>query len=248
MSFAVPPHLIGAQQTPAPSQSRDEDTLTWSVGAGFIASPRPYVGTKPRYFAIPAITMQYKRFFFHGIRGGYDFVQSERLTARVLAQVRFRDLDPAESDFLQGMDPRGGSADAGLEVLFRGRPVGFRVNFLTDILGRDNGQEASFLAVTGAPLGRVLLLVGFGPRWESARRVDYYYGVTEEEARPGRPFFRGEATWSWDLNLTAIYDISSKWNLMALLNREGLGSNIRESPLVERDSAYTLLISVTRSF
>ena len=223
--------------------------LTWSLGAGFIASPRPYMGTNARVFPIPALSLEYKRWFVQGIRGGYSFVKSNRFTANVFAQARFRGLEPEDSPFLAGMEERKKSMDAGLEFIYSGRPVGFRASFLTDTLGRSNGQEVSLLAVSGVPLGnRGVILVGIGPRWLSQNRVDYYFGVRESEATLARPAYTPEPTWNLDINVTAIINVSSKWSLLALVNREGLGSSIKNSPIVERSSAYGLVASLSYNF
>ena len=98
------------------------------------------------------------------------------------------------------------------------------------------------------PDNQRLLTVGIGPRWLSASRVDYYYGVREEEARPERPAYRGQDTWNLDVNVTAILNVTSKLSLFVLLNREQLGSGIENSPLVERSSAYSLVTSFTYGF
>jgi outer membrane protein len=227
----------------------DKDELKWSLGAGVIASPRPYIGTSARVFPIPALSLEYKRWFVQGIRGGYSFVKSDRFTANLFAQARFRGLEPDDSPYLTGMEERKKSMDAGLEFIYSGRPVGFRASVITDTLGRSNGQEASLLAVTGVPLGRLgIVLVGAGPRWLSQDRVDYYYGVRESEATPTRPVYTGEATWNLDINVTAILNLGSNWTMVALLNREGLGSGIKMSPIVERTSAYALIASLSYNF
>jgi outer membrane protein len=227
----------------------DRDDLTWSLGAGFIASPRPYIGTNARVFPVPALGLQYKRWFVQGIRGGYSFVKTDLFTANLFAQARFRGLEPEDSPFLTGMEERKKSMDAGLEFVYSGRPVGFRASFVTDTLGRSKGQEVSLLAVSGVPLGRRgIILVGIGPRWLSQNRVDYYYGVRESEATPERPAYTADATWNLDINVTAIINVSSRWSFLALLNREGLGSAIRNSPLVERSSAYALVTSLSYKF
>jgi outer membrane protein len=225
------------------------DDLKWSLGAAFIASPRPYVGTQARVFPVPALGLEYKRWFVQGIRGGYHFLKSDRFTANVFAQARFRGLEPDDSPFLEGMVERKKSMDAGLEFVYRGKPVGFRASFLTDTMGRSKGQEASLLAITGAPLGRRgIILFGIGPRWMSQNRVDYYYGIRQDEATSLRPAYTGEATWNLDINLTAVINVTSRWSVLALLNREGYGSGITNSPIVERTSAYALVTSLSYSF
>ena len=90
--------------------------------------------------------------------------------------------------------------------------------------------------------------MGFGPRWLSANRVDYYYGVRENESRTDRPAYKGQDTWNLDLNITTILNLSQKFSLFVLLNREEFGSAIDNSPLVDRSSAYSLVTSVTYNF
>jgi len=246
MSAAVAAPQTAPQS--GPSGNEKEDKAQWSVGGGFIASPRPYIGTDPKLFPIPVVGLRYKRWFVQGIRGGYDVLRKGAFTGSVFAQARFAGLEPEASPFLEGMETRKKSADAGGELVYRGRPIGFRAGFIADMLGRSKGQELSLLAVTGAPLGRLLVLVGAGPRWVSANRIDYYYGVKGEEARPWRPAYEGAATWNFDINLTVRLKISEKWRLFTLVNREGFGSGIRNSPLVDQDAAYSLVTSLTYDF
>jgi outer membrane protein len=238
-----------AGQEPTPGMDVVKDNFSWSLGIGFIASPRPYKGTDAKYFPVPVLNMRYKRFFLQGIRGGFDYIQKDKVTANVYAQVRFRGLEPDDSPFLEGMTERKKSMDAGTEFIYKGRPVGFRIGAVSDVLGRSNGQEVSFLAISGVPLGKLgIVLVGFGPRWLSTNRVDYYYGVSEDEARPDRPAYQGQDTWNLDLNVTTILNVSQKMSLFFLFNREGLGNGIKDSPLVDQSAAYSFVTSLTYKF
>lgn len=251
---ALATFLLVAGRTAAEDETQkaaaraSDEGLQISVGAGFISSPRPYIGADPQSFPIPVIALEYKRWFLEGIRGGYALVQRESFDVRAFTQIRFRGLEPESSPFLEGMETRRKSLDAGVEMVYQGRPIGLRMAALTDVLGRSNGQEVSAQAITGAPLGEVLVLLGFGPRWLSQNRVDYYYGIRPSEARPERPTYAGDSTINWDLTLTTIYRPTPRWALFALLAREGLGSAIRSSPLVERSSAHSFVASVSYEF
>ena len=236
-------------QTTDSSEAEEDGEFEFSLGAGVIVSPRPYVGTRARVFPIPAIEIEYKRWFLQGIRGGYSFIQSGAFSGNLFAQVRFRGLEPENSPFLEGMDARRKSLDAGIEFIYRGRPVGFRATALTDTLGRSKGQEISLLATSGVPLGPAgIILVGIGPRWLSHSRVDYYYGIRDYEATASRPFYVGTSTWNLDINVTGIFNLGSKWRLLALMNREGFGSAIRNSPIVDKTSAYSFVSSLSYVF
>ena len=95
---------------------------------------------------------------------------------------------------------------------------------------------------------RGIILFGIGPRWLSHSRVDYYYGIREYEATPTRLFYVGPSTWNLDINITGIVNLNSKWGFLAIMNREGFGSGIKDSPIVEKTSAYAFITSLSYKF
>jgi outer membrane protein len=229
-----------------PSVAPGTDHLDLSVGGGVVLAPRPYVGASEAVFPIPVFSVRYKWLFAEGIRGGAQFLRRGKLAGNVYLQANFEGLKADDSPYLAGMETRSTSADAGVEVVYRARPVGLRVNVLTDVLGKNNGQELSVQAVTGAPLGsRGFLLASIGPRWISANRVDYYYGVRESEATPDRPAYKGTSSWNWDLTLGATARIAGKWSVFVLFSREAFGRPIEQSPIVDRTAGYSLISSLT---
>jgi outer membrane protein len=238
----------GTPQPPAAQENvpGPPDHLDLSIGGGVIFAPRPYEGASAAVIPIPVVNVRYKNLFAEGIRGGYRFITSGQLTGNAYVQANFEGLESTDSPYLQGMKNRSMSADAGAEIVYRARPVGFRLNVLSDILGRNSGQEVSLQALTGAPLGRgSFLLAGFGPRWVSATRVDYYYGVSAAEARPDRPEYRGTSSWNWDLSLGANVRLTPNWSLFALFSREAFGGAIENSPVVSGPAAYSMITSLT---
>ena len=236
-----------AEQSGEPVDGNEE--FTWSLGAGVIVSPRPYVGADARVIPIPSLEIRYRNWFFQGIRGGYSFIDSEPFTANFFAQAQFRGLDSEDSPFLEGMETRSRSMDAGGEFLCSTRPVGFRASFISDILNRSNGQELALLAITGAPLGgRGVILFGIGPKFLSQNRTDYYYGVRLSESTLTRPAYSAPATWNLEINITGIVNFGSKWRLFAMMDRESFGSGIEDSPLIDQTSSYSFISSLNYRF
>jgi outer membrane scaffolding protein for murein synthesis (MipA/OmpV family) len=122
-------------------------------------------------------------------------------------------------------------------------------NYIGDGMGRNKGQEATFLVTCGVPLGRRgIVLAGIGPRWLSKNHVDYYYGVRAAEATPSRPAYSGRPAYNLDINITAIINVSSHWRWIAIMNREGFGAAIKESPIVDRNSSYAFITSLNYKF
>ena len=68
-----------AQPDPSAPQAFQQEDFSWSVGMGFVGSPRPYKGTDAKLFPVPVLNLRYKRAFFQGIRGGFDLVQGQKL-------------------------------------------------------------------------------------------------------------------------------------------------------------------------
>ncbi|MFC2173966.1 MipA/OmpV family protein [Acidobacteriota bacterium] len=241
--ISIPLYYLEAQ-----GEGKTEQDSYFSAGVAVIISPRPYAGTDGKVFAVPALSARYKRLFFNGIRGGFDFFKSDNWTGSALVQAQFKGLEPEDSPFLEGMKTRRKSADGMLVLRYQGRPVGFRTAFQKDLLGRSSGEEVSVQAVTGVPLGKALLLAGIGPRWLSADRVDYYYGVRPSEAAPGRPAYKGRSSWNWDVSLSAFVGRKSRWSFLTIFNREGYGLPVKDSPLIDQNGGYTLVSSLAYRF
>ena len=240
---------VEQQSKPQAPGAQSDGKFSLAIGAGLIVSPRPYVGADSRTFPIPSIELEYKRWFFRGIRGGYSAIRTERFSANLYAQARFSGLESDSSPFLQGMEDRKKSMDAGIELSYRGRPVGCSVNYLGDVLRRNKGQEATFLVTSGIPMGRRGIVIGgIGPRWLSRNHVDYYYGVRDHEAAPARPAYAGKATYNLDINITSIINLSSNWRWLTIVNREGFGAGIKDSPIVDRNSSYAFITSLSYKF
>lgn len=237
--------LPGSLQASA-SSDRPEKEL--SAGVAVIVSPRPYPGADAEVIAVPAINARYKLLFFEGIRGGLELPLSERLFARAFGQMNFQSLDPADSTVLAGMAERRKSLDGGVELVYRGRPVGFRASWLQDLLSRNDGREFSAAATTGYPLGPVMLLAAAGPRWLSGNRANHLFGVRLDEALPHRPAYTLSGTWNFDLEVGGITRLGERWTLVTVLRRTAWGAEITGSPIVGGDSSLALVSFLTYRF
>jgi len=186
----------------------------------------------PRSSRFPFVNVRYKNLFVEGIRGGYQFLKSGQLTGNAYLQANFEGLESTDSPYLEGMKNRSMSLTPARKSSIVPGPVGFRFNVLSDILGRNGGQEVSLQAVTGARSARIVPARRHRPPMGQRNRVDYYYGVSAAEARPDRPEYRGTSSWNWDLTLGASVRLTQNWSLFALFSREAFGSPIENSPVV----------------
>jgi outer membrane scaffolding protein for murein synthesis (MipA/OmpV family) len=82
-----------------------------------------------------------------------------------------------------------------------------------------------------------MIVPGIGLEWNSARLVDYYYGVRPEEATPDRPVYVGRDTLNGGVRLTGFYLIKKSWTAFAGIHTVIFGRGITDSPIVTRHIA-----------
>lgn len=225
------------------------DGLRWSLGAAVISSPEPYVGADNETIVVPALSLSYKKFFFRGIVAGYELFERDGFTASAIARARFAGYDADDSRFLSGMEDRRKSADLGLELDWQpSRWVGFQLTPATDVLGRSDGQEVTFDVYVPLRFGPARIEPRVGAIWQSSDFVDYYYGVRPEEARPGRPAFRGESAVHLGAGVSLFTPVARRLVLQSFVRVERLDDKIEESPIVDRKTAVTGFAALSYSF
>ena len=224
--------------------------MRWSLGLGVISSPRPYVGADNKITPIPLVGLTTKKFYVNGIRAGYHFVDNEKFTFDGRVNLVFAGLDPDDSPALEGMLKRDPTVEGGLVFIWKPGPYRLSTAAYTDLLGRSDGQQVELDFSRTWVLGgfRWALTPTIGAVWQSTNYIDYYYGVTPEEARPGRPVFEGHSAVNFQSSLLVLYRVSRRVYLAGLVQVQRLDNEIYESPIVDDRRAYFGLIGATYQF
>jgi outer membrane protein len=227
----------------------------WSLGAGVIVAPRPYVGADAEIQPIPILEFYSGRWFVQGIRAGYRFVDTESIDFDIRARIRFSGLDPDDSPFLDGMEERRETVEVGLGLdweLARALGGAFELELraFADVLGRSDGFESSidlgWRRVLGP--GKAILLPAVGMVYQSSDQVDYYYGVRPEEALPGRPVYEGSAVFNPRASVLFVYRFTQRWSLTTLASVDFFDDEIKSSPIIDQSSELFGLIGLAYSF
>lgn len=238
----------GAQESsPTPPNPRNAEGVRWAVGVGVISAPRPYVGASNRTIPIPLVELYYKRFFIQGIRFGYHLHSSERWTVDARVDTVFSGLDPDDSPFLDGMTERKGTLFGGLGVDWKIGRFDLELTAMTDLLGRSDGQEAAVDLSRQWTFGRYRWGVrpSLGVVWQSSSLVDYYFGVSPDEERPGRPAFAGRSAVNLHAGVLTFYRLAPRTSLIALVRWQRLDNEIGNSPIVDRRRGFFGLAGIT---
>ena len=234
--------------TPAPSPT--PSPIQWSLGIGGFSSPRPYVGAENSMIVAPLIEVTYKKLYVQGIQAGYRFFSTERFGLDARAGIVFNALDPDDSPDLEGMNKRRPSIEGGF--VFDWKPGKYRLSTAayTDLLGRSYGQQVSTEFSRTWTFNRYQW--GFTPSvgvvWQSSNFVDYYYGVTPEEARPGRPPFSGQSVVNFRSSIFGFFFINMRIRIVGLVRIQRLDNEISESPIVDQKRGIFGLLGVSYRF
>lgn len=218
------------------------------VGGGALISSQPYVGTDSRIYPIPLFAYEGKRLYFRGIMGGYWLYSVDGFSVGPVLRPRFEGYEEDDSSELEGMDDREWSIDGGLGLSWLTDFGLFGVTFVTDLLGRHDGQELDFGYTILFKWGGCDFIPSAGVRWKSEDLVQYYYGVEADEARFGggitRPAYEGHDAVDPYLSLAIRRKLNDRWSLLGAVQYEWFDSEIKDSPIVKDDYEASFLLGL----
>lgn len=213
------------------------------VGAGIIALDHPVAERKA--FLLPLASVSYRDTFYLNIgKVGVWLIKSADRRARIGVALKARGgYDPEEIDGLAGMDERDTSAEAGVNGIWRTRPVTVSFGVYTDVSDKSNGNSALLgLSHPFRLSERWSLIPSLGAEWLSTEVVDYYYGVKPSEAISNRPAYAGQSSVNIRAALMAHYKLTPAWSLFGGASVTRLGSGITDSPISVEDNVAAVFV------
>ncbi|HYQ71935.1 MAG TPA: MipA/OmpV family protein, partial [Gammaproteobacteria bacterium] len=127
--------------------------------------------------------------------------------------------------------------------------LGFKLSAVTDVTDNSDGQQVVGEVFYKYRTGDLMLQPSAGFVWQSEDYNDYYYGVKNKEAVPGRPAYSADDDFNYRLGAVAIYQQkTSPWMLAGGLRYTFFGDEITDSPIVDEDEELMAFIGVAYTF
>lgn len=207
------------------------------VGVGLIARSSPYLdynGTVSQL--IPAITYTSERLQIYGPNIQYGIVGSGDLRLAVTGQYRIGAYEESDSPALIGLGDRDDTALLGL-ALQAELPalVELQLGYEHDVLDRIGGGQATLGISRGFQSGILLFTPKLALNYLSEEMTSYDYGVPANKATASRPAYSPGSTTSVEAGLGLFIEITREWLFVLDVNYEKLGSDITDSPIVDKD-------------
>ncbi len=222
------------------------NVTTWGLGGGVSYGKSPYKGYGSDVNPIPLVYFDDKWVNLYGNDLDLKLGHWDNVSVALRANYALGEgYDASDADILDGMQKRRGGLWAGPSIAWQTDFGTLSANYL---LAGNKGQRAllgftkQFVDgdVTFSPYARVA--------WLNSQYVDYYYGVRDSEARPGRQAYEGESTYNVTAGLRIGYTLTPHQRLHLDANVTHLGSGITDSPLVGRSSVPKISLGYLYQF
>jgi outer membrane protein len=219
---------------------------TWGLGAGVIYQSSPYRGSNQDVVQpIPTFIYVGNRLQLGGPRLRYALLGRHRNRLALSAEYRVGAYKESDSAYLEGMGNRKDTLMAGLSLVSE-LPGGITVGlgYQYDVLGRIDGGSAELGLHKTYQLGPVSLSPSLKVNWLSAALANHDFGVRPEQARPDRPAYDLDGTFSPEAGCSVYAELGANWSLMMNAGVEFLDSDIRHSPIVNQDKLFKGFVAV----
>ena len=222
------------------------------VGGGAIITKNPYKGIDTETHGIPIFLYKTERFSLFGPRMSYSLFEDDGWELSGLAKVRFEGYEEDESDYLRGMDDREWTVELGGSLSKTFSLGKLTADFAADILGEHKGHEFRFSYSydfrDAFQIPSLTMTPNIGVNYRSHQLNDYYYGVRASEAIAGRPKYDAGDSTGLTAGVRVNYKLSESLILMSMISFEWLGSDIKDSPIVDEDHIESFLLGLIYRF
>ena len=249
--FAALPLVVKAQEV-AEIPFWHQPPGSAGLGGGIRLGQSPYFATtnedQRQFDLIPLYLYEGKYFFARGTAGGVHIVNNDDYELNVFARYRFQKLDPNSHEFYDGLEEREQTLDGGVQFALKKAWGQLTAEWLTDTLGRHHGQEASLSYRYRFDAGAWSISPYLKWSYQDKNLTDYYFGVSEDEALPGRPEFSAGSSQWLSFGLNTAWHATERIVLFANVGFGGSDSDVMESPLVEESGISALFLGGTYTF
>lgn len=233
--------------------------LKTSVGAGVGAALSPFQGVGSEGSPLPMINVEYGDFYlktgdvrYSLLSVGYNFYSNERVVLSAYANpMGGFDVDRSEmDDGYNNIDSRDYQFEGGLKAVFDTGWHNVKVQ-THGTYGEEGGHLGAAVFKPYAVTDKLTLVPRVSLTYFEEDYVDYYFGVTESEARRNDKIgkkYDPDGAFSYAFDLAASYALKDNVTLIGFAGVEKLSSDIDDSPIVEEDTLYRVGVGATYRF
>lgn len=225
----------------------------WGIGAGVASTQKPYKDISRDTTPLPLIYFDNDYLHFFATEAeiklpGLVFSENQQLNFGLIARYDGSGYKSGDADILDGMAKRKGGFWGGAKVEWRHNWATLHADWTHDLSGNSKGQRVNLGVERSWQAGDFSLTPRVVATWHDKKYVDYYYGVRAEESRTWRPAYQGESTVGVAVGLRTGWQPALHHAFMLDLQATRLGSEIKDSPLVDSASENRVFLGYLYRF
>lgn len=128
---------------------------------------------------------------------------------------------------------------AGFEYHLEIGAIDLQAHALQEFTDYHRGQEVRLVLARHFHRGKHDLVISAGAIWQSAKVLNYYYGIEEGEGGTGDFYYKPGSDISSVVRMDWNYQINQRWSLTFTTSYRSLASRIRTSPIITEDRVIT---------
>jgi len=169
---------------------------------------------------------------------GYQFSESERSRVALILTSQMGEYSPGIVEGYESVDNRNSDLLFGLRSThYRGNSV-IQLELLTDVSGRNEGLHAAWQFGHNWQVRNWNMHMLLAARYFSASTVNYYFGITPDEATANIPQYKAGSGLLTTIEVGAAIPINEKWVFKTAANINRLPDSVVNSPLATARMAY----------
>lgn len=226
----------------APASAAQQDKWGFNAGIGASLRTSEYKGIDSLGSPLPLLGYEGNWLYLRGLSGGVHVFKNRyhefNVQLSYLPQHFYASW--SDNDRMKRLDDRYSSLMAGLNYTLRSRYGLASATLSTDVLGVNNGVMADVSYAYPLRFENIIIMPSVGAQWTDSNYNDYYYSVSSSESRKsGLKQYNPESAFSPYAGLTLRVALTESWSV--LLNGKALflGSEVTDSPMVERSTTYS---------
>lgn len=228
----LPPAILNAQPL-AQIPIIDAPLYTPGLGGGLVIADNVYRGDQTYQTLVPLYLYEGKYLFAHGTSIGAHLFRDDTFSLDILGRYRFNKLDPKDDPYFDGLRTRRQTVEGGLSGSVRGGWGELKLTGVTELLNRYDGEEIDLTYRYRIDWGNWMISPFISVAWQDDGLTGYYYGITAEEAREGRPAYSPGDAINLGFGVNASYQLSDHVFVYGNFGFKALDSTVLDSPLVE---------------
>ena len=222
-----------------------------TVGPGMAYLSSPYKDHDNVMVPFPLIHYEGEKFFVRGTSGGFKVYNSPQQQFVVGLSYHFNYFDPDDTTdkALQQLSRKPSEIKFDARYIFNSAYGTVVLNASQDISGHSNGATADVTFRRVYNFDALRLMPSLGVTWESAKTLDYFYGIsTQESLRSGLKEYSPASGLKPHLGLLAIYSFNETWSATIGGTILFLSDEIKDSPMVDASSIVGATVGLNYSF